>query len=154
MSLTNNFLFMTEVKPTVQSDVDILTGLSDLEAQAGEAAAQQQKSLITALALKRQEDALLKVQAQQAALLSQHEQQLSALVQRQLQRQQQMIRQQQQIETHIQVTLMKHYLYASFYFLTISLSRFFVTYFLNFSGSYGPTASNTPNHIAHYAVEY
>lgn len=106
--LTTIFLFLTDLKPAIQSDIGILVGLSDLEAQAGDAAAQQQKSLITALALKRQEDALLKLQGQQAALLSQHEQQLGALVQRQLQRQQQMIRQQEQIQAHIQVGKMKH----------------------------------------------
>lgn len=82
-----------------------MTGLASLETQAGEAATQQQKSLITALALKRQEDALLKLQAQQAALLAQHEKQLGALVQRQIQRQQQMVRQQEQIQAHIQVKL-------------------------------------------------
>lgn len=80
-----------------------MAGLANLETQAGEAATQQQKSLITALALKRQEDVLLKLQTQQAALLAQHEQQLGALVSRQVQRQQQMIRQQEQIQAHIQV---------------------------------------------------
>ncbi|XP_034251099.1 golgin subfamily A member 4-like isoform X2 [Thrips palmi] len=104
---TTNDRSPADVKPAAQSDVDILTGLSNLEAQAGEAAAQQQKSLITALALKRQEDALLKLQSQQAALLSQHEQQLGALVQRQLQRQQQMIRQQEQIQAHIQALMVQ-----------------------------------------------
>jgi len=97
------------VKPAVQSEVDILTGLSDLEAQAGDGAAKQQKSLITALALKRQEDALLKLQTQQASLLSQQEQQLGALVQRQLLRQQQMIRQQGEIQAHIQVCSIKYF---------------------------------------------
>ncbi|KAJ1529339.1 hypothetical protein ONE63_006127 [Megalurothrips usitatus] len=91
-------------KATVSQDD---AGLESLEMRAGDAAAQQQKSLITALALKRQEDALLKLQAQQAALLASHEQQLGALVQRQVQRQQQMLLQQEQIQAHIQTLMMQ-----------------------------------------------
>ncbi|XP_052128853.1 trichohyalin-like isoform X2 [Frankliniella occidentalis] len=96
-----------EEKQLPKSDADILAGLADLETLAGEAAAQQQKSLLSALALKRQEDNLLQLQAQQAALLAQHEQQLGALVQRQVQRQQQMIRQQEQIQAHIQALMVQ-----------------------------------------------